>query len=212
MTSPSPVAPTAPAALAVLDLTLNATLSGVVAENGHPVEHAFVNVQFSCGSGCSSQTGGMTDGAGRYVVARLPDGAPVWATAYKDGFVQQCAATTVMRAGGSLDLQLTAIANLSTAQPPSGAGSRTVSGTVFESTPAGRRPVADALLSAYSEALYYADPVAFTRSDAAGRYWLCGLSQGRIPSLATEKEGFNVASVPVESGTGDTTFDIQLHR
>jgi hypothetical protein len=153
----------------------------------------------------------MTDAAGRYVIARLPDGAPVWVTAHKDGFVQQCAATALVRAGVNLDLQLTSIANLSTAQPLSGAGSRTVSGTVFESTPAGRRPVADTAVSAYSEALYYADPVAFTRSDAAGRYLLCGLSQGRIPYLVAEKEGYNSNASPVEPGT-DTTVDIQIRR
>jgi hypothetical protein len=159
----------------------------------------------------------MTDAAGRYVVAPprngivLPDGASVWVTAHKDGFVQQCAATAVMGAGVSLDLRLTSIANLTTAQPLSGAGSRTVSGTVFESTPAGRRPVVDAAVSAYSEALYYADPVAYTRSDAAGRYWLCGLSRGRIPYLVAEKEGYSSNASPVEPGT-DTTVDIQIRR
>jgi hypothetical protein len=132
-------------------------------------------------------------------------------TAYKDGFVQQCAATAVMGAGVRLDLQLTSIPNLSMAQPLSGAGSRTISGTVFESTPAGRRPVADAAVSAYSEALYYAEPVAFTRSDTAGRYLLCGLSQDRIPYLVAEKEGYNSNTSPVEPGT-DTTVDIQLRR
>jgi hypothetical protein len=66
-------------------------------------------------------------------------------------------------------------------------------------------------VSAYTEALYYSDAVAFTRSDDSGRYLLCGLSVGRIPSLVAEKEGFNVSSVPVEPGM-DTTFDIQLHR
>ena len=85
------------------------------------------------------------------------------------------------------------------------------SGGVFESTPARRGPVADASVSAYSEALYYADPVAYTRSDAAGRYWLCGLSQGRIPYLVAEKEGYNSNAFSVEPGT-DTTIDIQLRR
>jgi hypothetical protein len=187
------------------------TLSGVVAENGHPIENAAVVVQWSCGGGCSTGIEGVTDAAGRYVIARLPDAAPVWVTAHKDGFVQQCAATAVIRAGVSLDLRLTSIASLSMAQPLSGAGSRTVSGTVFESTPAGRRPLADASVSAYSEALYYADPVAFTRSDAAGRYLLCGLSVGRIPNLVAEKEGYNFTNVSVEPGT-DTTVDIQIRR
>jgi hypothetical protein len=215
--SASPVAPTPVAPAPAAPVVPNVTLSGGVTENGHPVENASVNIQWSCGGGCSALIGGMTDAAGRYVVARptngivLPDGATIWVTAYKDGFVQQCAATAVMRAGVSLDLQLTSIANLSMARPLSGAGSRTVSGTVFESTPAGRRPVADAAVSAYSEALYYADPVAFTRSDAAGRYLLCGLSQGRIPNLVAEKEGYNFSNASVEPGT-DTTVDIQIRR
>lgn len=214
--APTPLAPTAPAAPVVP----NVALFGVVTENGRPIENASVVVQWSCGSGggCSAAIGGMTDAVGRYVVARptngtvlLPDGATMWVTAYKDGFVQQCAATAVVRAGVNLDLQLTSIANLSTAQPLSGAGSRTVSGTVFESTPAGRRPVADAAVSAYSKALYYADPVAFTRSDAIGRYWLCGLSQGRIPNLVAEKEGYGFSNTSVEPGT-DTIADIQIGR
>jgi len=140
------------------------------------------------------------------------EGATLWVTAYKDGFVQQCAATAVMGAGGgSVDLRLTSIANLSMAQPLSGVGFRTVSGTVFESTPAGRRPVADAAVSAYSEALYYGDPVAFTRSDAAGRYWLCGLSQADIPYLIAEKEGYGFSNVSVAPGA-DTIADIQIGR
>ena len=211
--APTPLAPTAP----VAPVGPNVTLSGVVTENDRPIENAYVEVQWSCGGGCSAAIGETTDAAGRYVVARppnatgLPEGATVWVTAHKDGFVQQCAATAVMRAGVSLDLPLTSIASLPTTQPRSGAGSRTVSGTVFESTPAGRRPVADAAVSAYSEALYYAEAVAYTRSDAAGRYWLCGLSEGRIPYLVAEKEGYNSNTSPVESGT-DTTVDIQLRR
>jgi len=218
LTSASPVSPTPFVPMApVAPAAPNVTLSGVVTENGRPIESAYVEVQWSCGGGCSAAIGEMTDAAGRYVVARppnatgLPDGATVWVTAHKIGFVQQCAATAVMRTGVSLDLQLTSIANLSTAQPLSGAGSRTVSGTVFESTPARRGPVADASVFAYSEALYYAEPVAFTRSDAVGRYWLCGLSQGRIPYLVAEKEGYNSNASPVEPGT-DTTVDIQLRR
>jgi hypothetical protein len=195
----------------------NAALSGVVTENGHPVEKAAVEVQWSCGSACSAATGAMTDVAGRYVIARptfgtvLPDGAMMWVTASKDGFVQPCAAAAVMRAGVSIDLRLTSIANLSTVQPLSGAGYRTVSGTVFESTSMGRLPVADAAVSVYSEAMYYADPIAFTRSDAVGHYWLCGLSQAGIPYLVADRDGYNTSNVSVEPGT-DTTVDIQMRR
>lgn len=211
---PTPLAPTPPMA----PLIANLALSGFVTENGIPVENATVEVQWSCGGGCSAAVGAMTDAAGRYVISQstngiaLSDGATMWVTAHKDGFVQQCAATAVMRAAGfSRDLRLTSVADLSTAQPSSDAGSRTVSGTIFESMPALRRPVADAAVSAYSEDLYYADAVAFTRSDAAGRYWLCGLSQGRIPYVVAEKEGYTSSNAAVDPGT-DATVDIQIRR
>src|SRR5204863_309442 len=41
--------------------------------------------------------------------------------------------------------------------------------------------------------------------------WLCGLSQGRIPYVVAQKEGYNSNTSPVEPGT-DTSFDIQLRR
>jgi len=213
LTSATPLAPNPLATAPAAPVVPSVALSVVVTENGHPVENATVEVQWPCGGSCSSAIGpgGMTDVAGRYVVARLPDGETVWVTAYKDGFVQQCAATAVTRTGVTLDVGLTSIANLSTAQPLSGAGSRSVSGTVFESTAAGRQSVADASVSALSEALPYGEPVAFTSSDAAGRYWLCGLSQGRIPYVTAQKEGYNSNSSPVGPGT-DTSFDIQLRR
>ena len=126
LTSASSVAPMPLPTPPMGPVVPNAALSGVVTENGHPVGEAAVEVQWSCGNGCGSATGGMTDGAGRYVVGLsttlLPDGATMWVTAHKDGFVQQCAATAVMRSGVSLDLRLTSIANLSTAQPLSAAG------------------------------------------------------------------------------------------
>ena len=46
-----------------------------------------------------------------------------------------------MQTDANLDLGVTAIANLSAARPLSAPGSRTVSGVVFEATPAGRQPV-----------------------------------------------------------------------
>src|SRR5687768_1136448 len=80
--APTPLAPTVP----VAPVVPNVTLSGVVTENGRPIESAYVEVQWSCGGGCSAAIGEMTDAAGRYVVARppnatgLPDGATVWVT------------------------------------------------------------------------------------------------------------------------------------
>lgn len=137
--SSNPVAPTTPTPPTVPTLTL----SGVVAEDGHPIENANVSIAGlqSCSRGCSSRQftagSGMTDAAGRYRINMTrPEEAPatVWVIARKDGYVQQCVATTTMQADANLDLRLTSLANLSAARPPSDPGSRTVSGVVFESS------------------------------------------------------------------------------
>jgi Carboxypeptidase regulatory-like domain len=188
------------------------TLSGVVAENGHPIENALLEVWWSCGRGCGRANEGMTDAAGRYTVAGLPEGETVWAIARKDGYVQQCVATVTTQANASLDVRLTSIANLSTARPLSGPGSRTVSGAVFEATPTGRQTVEDASVEVYSEGLfYYGEAVAFTRSDPAGCYLLCGLPQGPISYLYGAKQGYSVSHVSVEPGT-DAIVDIKITR
>ena len=94
--------PTAPAPPTVPTLVL----SGVVAENGQPIDNARVEVSGlqSCSSGCSSRQfnagSGMTDVAGRYRIdIRRPEeaSATVWAIARRDGYVQQCVATTTMQ-------------------------------------------------------------------------------------------------------------------
>jgi hypothetical protein len=115
------------------------------------------------------------------------------------------------RTGVTLDLPLTSIANLSTARPLSGPGLRTVAGAVFEQRLTGRQALAGVSVDVYSDVLYYADRVAFTRSDAAGRYLLCGLPDGWISRLTAEKEGYRSSHVSVEAGA-DATVDIELTR
>lgn len=208
----SPVGPTSPAVPAVPTLTL----SGVVAEDGHPIENAYVEVDGiqSCSSGCSFRQfnagSGMTDAAGRYrIVIRRPEEATatVWAFASKSGYVQQCVASATMQADASLDVRLTSIANLSAARPQSGPGSRTISGAVFEATPTGRQPVEGAWVG--WEGLFDTS-LADTRSDAAGRYVLCGLPLGRIIGLYALKQGYSsVSYVSVEPGS-DANVDIEI--
>jgi hypothetical protein len=194
------------------------TLSGVVAENGHPVENAQVGVAGlqSCSNGCSFRQfnagAGMTDAAGRYrinITRPEETTATLWAIASKKGYVQQCVATTTTQADASLDLRLTSTANLSAARPVSNPGERTVSGVVFEVTPTGRQPVEGA--SVGWEGLLDA-VFAETRSDAAGRYSLCGLSLGRIDGLFALKQGYsNVTYASVDAGA-DTVVDIEITR
>ena len=114
-----------------------------------------------------------------------------------------------MQADASLDLRLTSMANLSAARPPSGPGSRTVSGVVFEDTPTGRQPVEGAWVG--WETLLDT-VVAETRSDAAGRYFLCGLPLGRITGLFALKQGYSsVSYASAEAGT-DAVVDIEITR
>jgi hypothetical protein len=210
----NPVGPTAPPAPTLPTLTL----SGTVSEGGQPINNAAVQVYGSqpCSSGCSSREfsggSGTTDAAGRYsIVVRRPEevAAAVWAVARKTGYVQQCVASATMEADASLDVRLTSLANLSAARPQSGPGSRTISGAVFESTVMGRPPVEGA--SVGWEGLL--DVVlAETRSDAAGRYLLCGLPLGQFPGLFAQKLGYGAVSyVTVDHGS-DANVDIELAR
>jgi Carboxypeptidase regulatory-like domain len=90
--STSPVAPTASEVPGVR--TRAVAVSGVVVADGRPIDNALVMSQWSCGTnGCSAARGSVTDAAGRYTIDGLPEGQPVWVTAEKDGFVQQCIAT-----------------------------------------------------------------------------------------------------------------------
>ena len=213
---PAPTSPVAPTAPAAPTLPNTVTLSGVVTEDGQPIANARVDISTlqACTppATCTTQSRigtATTDAAGRYTLARIPEGATAWAIARRAGYVQQCAASVVtMQADASLDLRLTSTANLSTAHPISDPRSRTVSGAVVEATPTGKQPVQGALVG--WEALLDT-VVAETTSDAAGRYLLCGLPRERIIGLFAYKEGYAVDYVSVEPG-GDAMVEIGVKR
>lgn len=190
-------------------------MSGVVSEDGHPIANAQVAIQFPCGASCVSSRGGLTDATGRYTIGigdqpDLPGAADVWATAYKDGYVQPCVATTTARAlqaNASLDVRLTSIANLS-ARPLLGPGFSAISGTVFEASPTWR-PV-EGVSVTLSGAGYLYDDFAYTRTDTSGHYLVCGLPQG--PSyLFAVKEGYTGSSATAAPGA-DAIVDIEIAR
>jgi hypothetical protein len=199
-------------------------LSGLVSDGGRPVDNARVDVLaiqriaetrrelWRAGSA-------MTEGSGRYriLVLSLPDRsgvsdeAPtVWTSASKEGYVQQCAAPAITtKADAVLDLTLTRITDLSTSRPISRTDSRTVSGVVFEATPTGRQPAESAPV--FWEDFYDGWFNAETRTDAAGRYLLCGLPRRRISVLWAFKPGYTSDSVSVEAGS-DAVVDIEIRR
>lgn len=143
----------------------------------------------------------LTDGAGRYRMTDLPSGANLWFQVYKDGYVQQCAALSLMIQGDlTMDLGLVANSNLTasvtqTASP----GLRSVSGTIVEITPTGKAPVAGAFVD--FEPLEDLN-VANTRSDASGRFALCGLPQNDSVTLGA---GLGGRVVYVKVPPGETT-------
>ena len=107
-----------------------------------------------------------------------------------------------------------------------GSLSPSLSGMVFEMTPEGRRPVADAWI-AYDALCMLLDPdnggtmlevsEAAQRTDADGRYELCRLPVGGpswIQSTCVHVSKDGVHSVQTERVTGQLprTFDIELHR
>ena len=144
----------------------------------------------------------LSDGAGRYHMTDLPDGAHLWFQVYKDGYVQQCAAPSVITNGDLImDLGLVAKSNVTaSATQAAPAGLRWVSGTIVEITPTGKKPVAGAFVD--FEPLEDLN-VANTYSDAAGRFALCGLPQNESVTLGAGLGGrVTYAKVPPGETTG----------
>jgi hypothetical protein len=211
----APTAPTGPTGQTF-------TLSGVITDSvsGRPIPGAYLagiapDPTTCCRGGWPPD--GLTlepaDPTGHYKISGLPDLLrTAWVAVYANGYLQQCAARATMHGDTSLDIAVTPLANLAVEPSPTTtatAGSRTVSGVVYEVTPEGRRPVENASVG---WDIWYGDYlVADTRSDAAGRYLLCGLPQGHIDGLEAAKQGYQnqVNNVSVNPGT-DAVVDIEM--
>jgi hypothetical protein len=152
--------------------------SVVTDEKGRPVEAATVDACCLGGSTYSHLHVGepfVTDSIGRFRMTGIPPGPPLWFRAYKDGYVQPCAAAPVTVQGDvAIDLALVSRAS-ATATASSAPGFRSLSGTVVETTTTGKQPAAGVVVvfSAYEDF----EP-AMTYSDQAGRFSLCGLPAG----------------------------------
>jgi hypothetical protein len=219
-----PSAPTAPTATALSPTssisavtTGSNTLSGVVSDTsrGAPMAGVSVNAWIDQGAFGYSYWWAhgpvATDAAGRYQLSGLPDSATAWVQAWKDDrseYVQQCAAPMVTLHGNmKADIQLVSRANLSASSssvPAPAPGTRFVSGVIFESTVAGRQPVAGAFV-AFEPVEDIGTIAADTVSDAAGRYLLCGLPEGRtviVGGCLQPCDSFSEVSVPPGQTTG----------
>jgi hypothetical protein len=153
----------------------------------------------------------LTDGAGRFELPNLPQGASVQLQVYKEGYVQQCAAAPFVATGQHrLDAQLVRRENVSAARdsvPPSAPGYRLVSGVVYEITSEGRRPAPQAFVD-YEPVMD--SPAALTYTDALGRFLLCGIPQaGRATIGAALSVGRRYAYREVPPGL-DAEIEIEI--
>jgi hypothetical protein len=196
----------------------SATVSGIVTERtplgDRPLSGANVNAWIQTGTfGYSYMWANgprLSDAEGRYELSHLPEGAELQLQVYKDGYVQQCAAPPLVVGGQMrLDLQLVARANVSASGdtvPPSAPGFRLISGVVYELTNDGRRPVPDAFVD-YEPS--DDSPAAITRTDAAGRFLLCGISQTRMVTIGASISLNRVTYQRVPPGP-DANIDVEI--
>jgi hypothetical protein len=201
-TVPTPIPPTPSGPTVTLTGTVTeASGSGVSASVG-AAPLRWTNAW--SGSPRSSQA----DASGQYRFSTLPEHPDsVYVRAWKDGYVQQCAAAVTLQADATLDLTLTSFANVLITGLPTAPNLRHVGGTVYAMAEDGRRPLAGVWVGWEP---IMDTVVADTRTDAQGRYRLCGLPRERIGGLFAVKPGTN-RPVPfsLEAG-GDAVVDVEL--
>lgn len=211
--SPTSIPPGGPTVLSG-SYSVSGVVSEIRSQNASPIGSANISAWVDQGgSGYSymwAHGALLTDGSGRYKLAALPAGVTVWLQAWKDGYVQQCAAPAVTLQGDTtVDVQLVSKANLaasSASVPPPGVGFRSVSGVVFETTDAGKRPVAGAFVD-YEPIMDF--PAAVTFTDSSGHYLLCGLPEGQTVQVGASLGITRVAYVSALAGQ-TTNVDIML--
>lgn len=153
----------------------------------------------------------VTDAGGRFSFA-APTDALVRLYAQPQGLFQPC--TSTLRAGETeAAIRLVAESHLVEVRDwPGFAIERRVAGTIFEASPAGRVPVADAWIQV-DGVMGDGLPLADTRSDAHGRFLLCGLEEetDRSHAIVVSKTGYGVATAPLPT-QGEGPVDIELRR
>jgi hypothetical protein len=185
----------------------NVTVTGVVFGDGTPLPDVTVEVR---NRHVMERT--MTDASGRYRASvHGADSPTVWVTAYHhDRFrFQPCGAwveqTESAQVERTVDVQLSSAEALSGGVPVSTAGRRRISGTIYALTPDGRQPMSDVIVA---WDLSDDDHKAWTQTDSAGRFTLCGLPvDGRVHLVAFQ--GNQYAWMDVEAG-GDTSVELTL--
>jgi hypothetical protein len=170
----------------------------------------------------STASGGIfldvtTDANGRYVASGVGAGAVSIAPALNSGYFAPCPSGTDVLAGdATFDVHIVSAALLSAAGAPPSLPTTTiyVSGTVYEVTTDGSRPVAGASV----ELGQSANDVSYstTLTSASGRYLVCttppGVGTDQYMRLGVSKDGYVPGSLQVFGGWDYTGADVQLIR
>ena len=154
-----------------------------------------------------------SNGAGRYLIGGVVDSGRAWVFASRNNeFLQPCAKSVTL-GDATVDLQLVAEADLflfNLRPPPAAAGTRSVAGVIYRAGASGRRPVAGAWIGFEPIG---DSPVALSKSDASGRYLLCGLpASERVELYSGMGAGGpgKFTSVILEPASGNLDMDIEI--
>jgi hypothetical protein len=150
-----------------------------------------------------------TGPSGQFVAPGIPHNGRVTITLIHPEFVQPCAVIVDVDRDITVNVEVLSRAALDSLTPPRPQTSLgpSLSGAIYEMTPAGRQPVAGAGIWADKDGLLQ---VADTMSDAAGNYFLCNLPPGTY--LGVHKEGFSDEYLELGDTSVSTSLDIELRR
>jgi len=158
-----------------------------------------------------------SDANGRYYVPQLPRGSIAIGAAPNSGYIAPCpSGSSEFREDKIYDVHVVTTALMSTTGAPASLplSALWISGSVFEETPAGRRPVAGAFVDLTSSATTTLPPYSTTLTDAMGRYLLCtsppGTGTDQMTWVSVHRDNY------ITGGRwafpGDADIDFQLSR
>lgn len=156
----------------------------------------------------------LTDASGHFSLSNEPVGTAL-IFAYKDGWRQPCATVFDINGNTSHDVFLVSDPSyVGTALPAELTTAPTLTGIVYETTAAGRVPVAGAAVGVEVEPDL---PTATTMTDANGRYLICGLPSGTkgfpaLLSLSAGKGGYVTTDLATTLSGSVTTLDVEIHK
>lgn len=192
------------------------TVDGLVFDaNGGPVPNISINLYVYTPDGAGYSywyaTGGpfMSNAEGRFKATNLPDSRILlWVGGQQDKYLQPCALSVDVKGDVTKDIEVVAVETVNSLAAPRPLNVRgaTLTGTVYETTAAGRQPLADVGI----ELDQYDIPVAHTRTDLSGQYFFCDLPAKGL-DIYVGKPGYASGYLaPVDPFP--STLDIELSR